>query len=178
MSLTPSDDFSSERTIAVPVELDDDGFLRRECPHCEREFKWLDSQTAGTASEPMPPAGYHCPYCNRQAGADKWFTKPQAEYIAAVGMQELAGPLLDEFENSVNRINRSGSGMISARFERGDTATPVKPHEPNDMRRIDSSCHGHEPVKVLDGWTGPVHCLICGTAAWVQRTPSSVLLGP
>lgn len=33
MSLTPPDGPSSERSISVPVELDDDGFLRRECSH-------------------------------------------------------------------------------------------------------------------------------------------------
>lgn len=157
MSLTTSDDSSSGLSVSVPIEVDDDGFLRRECPHCEREFKWLPSDD----SEPMPAEGYHCPYCNQQADADHWVTKAQIDYVGAVDMQEFAGPLLDDLEQSFNR----GHGMVSAHFERGDTSTPVKPSEPNDMRRIDFGCHAKEPVKVDDGWIEPVHCLICGTAA-------------
>jgi hypothetical protein len=163
VSLTPPDDPESSRTISVPVDLDDDGFLRRECPHCEREFKWRPADD----SEPMQAGGYHCPYCNRQADQNAWFTKPQLEYVEAIAANEVVGPLLDEFGRSVDRINRSSSGMISARFERDDIPPAVKPHEPNDMRRVDFKCHSKEPLKVLDDWTGQVHCLICGSVAQV-----------
>jgi len=30
-----------EVTMSLTLPLDDDGFLRRECPSCERQFKWL-----------------------------------------------------------------------------------------------------------------------------------------
>ena len=30
---------------------------------------------------------------------------------------------------------------------------------------VDFGCHPDEPVKVLDDWSGKVHCLICGEAA-------------
>ena len=159
MSLTPPHD-SSSRTVSVPVELDADGFLRRACPHCEREFKWLPSDD----SEAMEPGGYHCPYCNAQADADAWFTKPQVDYLAAVGMKEFVEPLLDDLQRSVEGMNRSG-GMIQARLDRGRPPQVVKPHEPSDMRRVNFGCHVKEPVKVVDDWTGPVHCLICGAAA-------------
>jgi hypothetical protein len=33
------------------------------------------------------------------------------------------------------------------------------------MRRVDFLCHPAEPVKVLDDWGRPVHCLICGESA-------------
>jgi hypothetical protein len=158
MSLTPSD-HSSEREISVPVNLDDDGFLRRECPHCEREFKWLPSDD----SEPMQPEGYHCPYCDRQAGPDQWFTRAQVHYVGAVGLQEFAGPLLDDLEQTFGSANRSG-GFIDIRFERGEIEVPPQPDEPNDMRRVEFRCHPKEPVKVLEEWEGPIHCLICGRA--------------
>jgi hypothetical protein len=37
--------------------------------------------------------------------------------------------------------------------------------EMDDMRRVDPACHPEEPFKVLDDWSGPVYCLLCG-----QRT--------
>lgn len=158
MSLNPPDD-SSARSISVPVDLDDDGFLRRECPHCEREFKWLYSPDD---SEPVPVSGYSCPYCAGQADTDSWFTKAQVEYLAAVGLQEFAGSSIERLERSVQRLNRRG-GLISARLE-SDIKPPVKPAEPNDMRRVDFTCHPKEPVKVADDWTDGVHCLVCGVA--------------
>jgi hypothetical protein len=160
MSLTPPDDEASSRTISVPIELDDEGFLRRECPHCEREFKWMSSDD----SEPVAAEGYHCPYCNRQADTDSWFTKPQLEYLEATAMREVVGPMFEELEQSARRNNRS-SGMMRVRFERGEMPAAVKPTEVNDMRRVDFACHPKEPVKVMEDWVGDIHCLICGRAA-------------
>ena len=31
----------NEIRLSVPFPLDSEGFLRRECPSCRREFKWL-----------------------------------------------------------------------------------------------------------------------------------------
>jgi len=30
------------------------------------------------------------------------------------------------------------------------------------MTRVDFACHPSEPLKILDDWHEPVHCLICG----------------
>ncbi len=158
MSFTPSDD-AFERQISVPVNLDADGFLRRECPHCEREFKWLPSDESG----PAPSEGYHCPYCDRQAEPDQWFTRGQIEYLGAVGLQQFAEPVLDELEQTLGGVNKT-DGPLNIRFERGEIEVPPQPKEPNDMRRLDFGCHPTEPIKVMEEWDGPVHCLICGRA--------------
>lgn len=31
-----------EIKVSVPIPRDADGFIRRECPHCIRQFKWHD----------------------------------------------------------------------------------------------------------------------------------------
>jgi DNA-directed RNA polymerase subunit RPC12/RpoP len=165
MSLTPSDDESS-RVISVPVEVDDDGFLRRECPQCEREFKWLNSESAEQESEPVQPGGYHCPYCNHQA-EEGWLTKPQAEYVTAYALGQISDDIFGPLQDSVDKLNQSG-GILSASLD-ASTPTPVKPSEPNDMRRVEFACHPREPVKVLEAWTDAVHCLICGSPA--RRAP-------
>ncbi len=33
-----------EVSFRMTIPLDSDGFLRRECPTCEREFKWQPSE--------------------------------------------------------------------------------------------------------------------------------------
>ncbi len=59
---------SDEVTLSMSLPLDGDGFLRRECPTCEREFKWLPSPQHGegdaaAASDEPAPERYFCPYC-------------------------------------------------------------------------------------------------------------------
>jgi hypothetical protein len=57
---------SDDVEISVNVPLDSDGFLRRGCPTCEREFKWLPSEESESAAR----GGYYCPYCAVQAPED------------------------------------------------------------------------------------------------------------
>ena len=40
--------------MEVSFPLDSDGFIRRECPHCEREFKWHHGP-ANEGVEQQPP---------------------------------------------------------------------------------------------------------------------------
>lgn len=41
-------------SFGMTIPLDSDGFLRRECPICEREFKWRPSEAE--AEEDVEPA--------------------------------------------------------------------------------------------------------------------------
>lgn len=144
-------------SLAVP--LDRDGFLRRECPTCEREFKWFPSGENEAATS--DPSGYYCPYCGVQAN-DGWLTKPQAEAARATVMKDLVDPMLDDFGRN---LSRSSSGMFTVNVNRQRSPDPPELSEPDDMRRIDFPCHPDEPLKVLDDWSEPVHCLICGATA-------------
>jgi hypothetical protein len=147
----------SEIVGTVQLSVDDDGFLRRECPLCEREFKWLH----GDHGEPMPEAGYHCPYCSGRA-RDGWWTRPQLAHITAVAAQKGE----DMLHDAMKPLERSSSKSVKFTVTRSPRAPiPPVPDEPNDMRRVDFACHPAEPVKVLDAWTDQVHCLICGNAA-------------
>lgn len=143
------------RDMAVP--LDRDGFLRRECPTCEREFKWYASED-GTGA-PAPVGGYYCPYCAIQAPADGWFTAAQIELAQNTIMREMVGP---ELELMAKDLRRSGSGSlikIDMEYHKPPAMDPLV--EADDMRRVDFECHPSEPIKVLDDWSGDVHCLIC-----------------
>lgn len=138
-------------SISVSVPLDGDGFLRRECPTCEREFKWRPSaDDEGDTLQP-DPAGYFCPYCGIQAPPNEWLTKAQAEYLAATGTRRFAGPLFDQLARSGFKVQPN---LPDA---------PSELTEDDDMRRVDFACHPPEPLKVLEDWSDPVRCLLCGT---------------
>ncbi len=151
------DDFE----IAISLPLDSDGFLRRACPHCSREFKWLstdDDDSVPSRSE------YFCPYCGATAAADEWFTLEQSRYIEEEIFQEALRPSLEDLAGSLRQIGRSSGGLIeftgSVEMPERQQAAPV--FEPDDMRQVTPACHPSEPVKVDEARNGPVHCLCCG----------------
>jgi hypothetical protein len=151
---------SDEASVAMSIPLDSDGFLRRECPTCEREFKWLPSEDDSEGATP-DPAGYYCPYCAVQA-QDGWLTKAQVEAAHATVMKKIVDPMLSDFTRD---LGRHSSGMVKITGSHTPSPDPPTLSEPDDMRRVDFLCHPSEPLKVVDDWTAPVHCLICGTPA-------------
>jgi len=151
-----------EVTVGMSVPLDSDGFLRRECPTCEREFKWLANTSDEDEAEPAPDGGYFCPYCGVQAPPSSWFTEAQIKLAENVMATEVVGPMLRDFTRD---IGRSSGGIINVSASH-DEPEPLDPlTEVDDMKRIDFECHPSEPVKVLDDWDKQVRCLICGAFA-------------
>jgi hypothetical protein len=132
--------------LEISMPLDSGGFLRRECPTCEREFKWLHTPEGEGIAAPVADGGYFCPYCGVQAQTNAWFTKSQIELARNIVATQAIGPMLKDI--------------------RGLTYNPPDGLDPlteiDDMTRIEFICHPTEPVKVLEGWEKPVRCLICG----------------
>lgn len=155
--LSEMSDSNFQTSISMP--LDTDGFLRRECPSCEREFKWFHSEDGDAAA--TDPSGYYCPYCGVQA-TDGWLTKAQVEVAQATVMKDVMGPMLDDFGKS---MRSSSSSMFRIEVKTDPIPDPPELTEDDDMRRVEFPCHPTEPLKVLDDWRGTVHCLICGTSA-------------
>jgi hypothetical protein len=135
-----------EVALGMTIPLDSDGFLRRECPTCEREFKWRPSD--GDAEEQGGPADtvcYICPYCGVQASADSWLTSAQVALAQNIVEREVIAPM----------ASRLGV------YEVPEALDPLT--EVDDMTQVVFACHPSEPLKVLDDWRKPVYCLLCGT---------------
>ena len=81
---------------------------------------------------------------------------------------EILGPTLQGFAKDIQGIGRGSGELISAsvEYDDPDQLDQLDPlTEADDMRRVDFVCHPSEPVKVLDDWRKPVHCLLCGEAS-------------
>lgn len=148
------------REMSIP--LDSDGFLRRECPTCEREFKWLHNPEGGATGEIPSDGGYFCPYCGIQAQAGNWLTKAQVELAQRLVANRVVGPMLEKFADDLRNIGRNSRGMVRAEVTHDAPEEPEPLTEGDDMTRVDFGCHPTEPVKVLDDWDGEVFCLVCG----------------
>jgi hypothetical protein len=146
--------------MEMVIPLDSDGFVRRECPTCERELKWLG---AGDEGRVLPDdSGYYCPYCGVQAPVDSWWTKPQIEYAEAIAVREIVEPGLKQFQDGLAKMARQSGGFLKFKAGNMEVDDPVPLVEPDDMQRVVCACHPTEPVKVADDWTKPVYCIICG----------------
>ncbi len=147
-------------TLSMEIPVDSDGFLRRECPTCEREFKWLPAAEDDDAVSPLD-GGYFCPYCGVQAPDDAWSTKAQLALARDITQAEVVEPMLSKFADDIARTFQR-AGMTTRSAPRRQLGEPEPLTEADDMTRVDFTCHPSEPLKVLDDWREPVRCLICG----------------
>jgi ribosomal protein S27E len=149
-----------EIKVPVSLPLDDDGFLRRECPTCEREFKWFSHSEGDPNAEEV--SQYFCPLCGAPADTNSWWTPAQLERA-----QGLAGPEIDRLvQDSVRNMFKGFKGFKGFTFTPNsdfsfDNPTPSLV-EPRDMVIAEPPCHPNEPVKVPNNSTDAIHCLICG----------------
>ena len=135
-------------SFGMTIPLDSDGFLRRECPTCEREFKWPPSETEDEEhDEPADDVGYLCPYCDVQAPGGAWLTQAQLALAQNIVEREFIGPM----------VSKLGA------YEEPGKLDPLT--EADDVTLVVFPCHPSEPLKVLDDWRKPVHRLICPKAA-------------
>lgn len=149
--------------VPISLPLDHDGFLRRECPHCLRQFKWHDGPANDEAEQQPTPTTYYCPLCGEPAKPDSWWTQEQLDYAQGVAVpravRELAHGLKDSLESANSRFLR-----ISVNEQVDLPEAPVPLSEPDDMVIVASPCHPYEPIKVIEGATDVLHCLLCGEA--------------
>lgn len=162
----------------------DDGFLRRECPYCYKEFKVLlepdelarleeqgiasflltrEKQAVEPDEQDPDEVLCTCPYCGQQAPQKSWWTQEQCAYIKVVVRNMLAKTVNEQFIRPMKqRYSGSGSGMISLRFEGKEMKCdePWMSPEIDDMRSFDLPCCGRM-IKVQDEWHDTIHCFFC-----------------
>lgn len=147
--------------VNIALPLDNDGFLRRECPSCEREFKRHDGPANAEAEEQPSPVTHYCPFCGSPAGPEKWFTQAQVTYIHEASAPEILQLAHGELTAALRKASSK-----HFRFKPGNGPRIPEPPEPlmepDDMTIVTSPCHGWEPVKVPDRAEVSYFCVICG----------------
>lgn len=145
----------------IPYSLPLDGsYLRRQCHSCGREFKWRHGSADNQPDHASNPPDCHCPYCGRSAGHDSWWTDAQIKYIERLIERERDRMMAEGIRGLSRRRQRGG---ISVTFKREpDPVSPAPLVEPRDMVAVASPCHPHKPIKIVEDWDEPVHCLVCG----------------
>lgn len=80
--------------FSISIPRDENGYLGRECPECERYFKITPG--TGLIGTDLP---CHCPYCGHTAAQDQFFTKAQIEYARSVVINKVTGALIKDMKS-------------------------------------------------------------------------------
>lgn len=151
----------SEVSIEMQVPLDADGFLRRECPNCERQFKQKHTTSNNEMLEDTNVEDYYCPYCYQPAPLNSWWTKEQLEYAQQLAFKEVVEPELKNLQRQIQSLNSSDSFVqIDSKLTYSEEPIPLS--EVGDMVRVDFPCHPEEPLKIAETWEQDVACFVCG----------------
>lgn len=145
----------------MSLPLDSEGFLRRECPTCEQEFKWYNHGEGSEDAELVDQ--YFCPRCGQAAGIDQWWTPTQLDYMRGVAGPEMDQAVNDMLDDAFKPLRNSKFVKIKRTGQFSfDTPTPDPLVEPDDMVIAEPPCHPNEPVKIPEEAVGHVFCRICG----------------
>lgn len=176
--------------FSITYSLDRDGFFRRTCPNCGRDFKTKSDPSditsvlqpafkriekeIGEISLPITdtesnPQYLSCPYCNHHAESGDMITKDFSVYLKRLIMREYVLPkiknMLSDFAQGLKSTSKSNSFIsfeINADFDSNLPPRLISGPEPPDMTKVEMLCCGKE-IKILDGWFELEKCPYCGT---------------
>jgi hypothetical protein len=170
------------RSLSLPQ--DSAGFVRRECPHCRRQFKSRPFPSDGVSvqralSKLLPHENEHesgktvtrraCLYCGRTAQPEEWLTGEQLEYL-----DKIAGSYAKEL-----RYEQLAYVGQTLSLNPRPTFVPIVPErtnltmppEPDDLESVPLLCCG-EDAKCQPGWSHSVSCPRCGARQQNSKRPS------
>ncbi|MBX5482496.1 MAG: hypothetical protein IRZ16_11770 [Myxococcaceae bacterium] len=159
--------------VALPV--DSQGFVRRECPRCRRQFKVRGGPTDGAIVQRY--LGRHlsfenhqeiarddvrsfCPYCGYEAPADEWCTPQQRAWLEKVA-DVLGREIRYEQLQYPWRTLGANPGPTFVAVPPPDRLPEMR-SEDDDLRRFSLFCCA-EDVKVDTAWAQPIFCPRCGS---------------
>ncbi len=88
-------------TYSVDIKKDDEGYLGRECPECEKYFKIKPGTGIPDFSD------CYCPYCQHLGPQDHFWTKQQIEYARSVVLNKVSGDLLKMMKKMETKPKRN-----------------------------------------------------------------------
>lgn len=114
-------------TYSVDIKKDDEGYLGRECPECEKYFKIKP----GTGIPDFYDC--YCPYCRHFGPQDHFWTKQQIEYARSVVLNKVSGDLLKMMKKIETKPKRNQ--LISIGITVKGRPTPITYYSENELEQ-------------------------------------------
>ena len=170
----------SNTEIKISIPLDENSFLRRECPNCKSEFKIqisedeLTQQTQSLVDNYLSEKEdlseddiledereFFCPYCGQSSSSDSWWTQAQLDY-AMQFVQNLTNKIINE--NLIKELKKMSSSSSFVKFTGNElkyTEPWIAPEE-NDMEIFKLPCC-NEMIKLIpENLESSYSCFYCG----------------
>lgn len=171
----------SEIVLNVSISLDDERFLRRECPNCVQEFKiqmssedlkdlaekgiesFLTDDDNKKLDDEDEITKYFCPYCGQEAPITHWWTQEQLSYMQVYAKNIMAKIVNEQLIKPMKRNFNKSTGPISISFKGSEMKyeDPWISDEVSDMQVFDLPCC-NEQLKIIEDWRKNVFCFYCG----------------
>lgn len=87
--------------VSVEIKPDDEGFMGRECPTCEKYFKIKPGTGIPDYSD------CYCPYCHHFGSQNEFWTKQQIEYAQSVVLNKVSSDLLKSMKRLERKPNKN-----------------------------------------------------------------------
>ena len=188
-SVTEHEEAGQNSRLSISVSIDKDGFLRRTCPSCGRDFKTDVKETelaeilAPTFSRLGAEIGdleihsadvgdddrLTCPFCGHGTASSEALPEDLLLYIRRILLREIMLPVLDRtFGSLAGELGGSPgrNSFFSVRFDYSRGMLPARPihgPEPRDMKTVVLLCCGRR-FKVSESWYDIDVCPYCETA--------------
>lgn len=174
----------SEIIFEISLPLDSDGFLRRECPLCNKQFKvefteeerktlvqkeienYLlqnDMLQRTEDSEVSDEIEYWCPYCGQIAKSNMWWTPEQLEYVQIFPYNYMAEVINKQLKEWKRQFSKAGKGLISIKIDTKEMQykEPWISPENDDLTVVSLPCCNLK-IKIEDDRSGQYYCYKCG----------------
>lgn len=130
------------RQISIPIEVDEKGYVDKQCPsdQCEFLFKVKQEDWANLFKD----EAVWCPMCRHEARADQWFTIAQVEHAKAEALTvvkgEINGALRADAEKFNRRQPRNSFISMSMKVDGGIQRTYALPARAAGLMRLEIQC--------------------------------------
>jgi hypothetical protein len=138
-------------TIAIKLDLDEDGYLDRECPsdQCLFQFK-VNGEDRSKLGKKEPS---FCPLCGHSAPPDSWNTTEQVDHAMEQGKAFISGQIGDALAADAQNFNRRqpNSGFLRMSmgvrgFKHGSVVVPAPAKDTLTLKITCDKCSFHFSV--------------------------------
>lgn len=162
------------RSISIPIETDEKGYIDKQCPsdQCEFLFKVNEEDWSNIFKD----EAIWCPMCRHEAPADQWFTIEQVEHAKSEALTVVKGEINNALRSGARKFNRSQprNSFISMSMEvkGGTQRTYTLPAKAAEVMQLEIQCDKCSARFAVIG--SAYFCPACGTDSAVRTYQDSL----
>ena len=132
----------SLKSVSIPVETDEKGYVDRQCPSEDCEF--LFKVHADDWTNIFRDEAVWCPMCRYEAPAKQWFSTVQVEHAKEQALKLIKGEIHNALLSGAEKFNRqqpkNGFITMSMKVQGGIVQTSVIPVKAAEAMQLEIQC--------------------------------------